>query len=71
LIEANLQRLLRGLWEVELIDYNQNKDLWQISTKGEFLKNNAFLPQAAEMWARVAAEKNWLNIVDLLKQKTI
>ena len=71
MIEANLQRLLRALWEVELIDYNQNKDLWQISTKGEFLKNNAFLPQAAEMWARVAAEKNWLNIVELLKQKTI
>jgi hypothetical protein len=71
MIEANLQRLLRALWEVELIDYNQNKDLWQISTKGEFLKNNAFLPQATEMWARVAAEKNWLNIVDLLKQKTI
>lgn len=71
IIETNLQRLLKALWEIDLIVYNQKKDLWQTSAKGEFLKHNSFLPQAAKMWARVAAEKNWLKITDLLKQKTI
>lgn len=71
MIEANLQRLLRALWEVELIDYNQSKGLWLLSTKGEFLKDSTFLPQAVKMWARVAAEKNWLNIANLLNKKTI
>nr|WP_241760968.1 WG repeat-containing protein [Rickettsia endosymbiont of Ixodes scapularis] len=71
IIEPNLQRLLRALWEIELISYNQNKDLWQVLPKGEFLKNSSFLPQATKMWARVATEKNWLKITGLLKQKTI
>ncbi len=71
IIESNLQRLLRALWEIELIVYNHNKDLWQLSVKGEFLKDSSFLPQAAKMWARVVTEKNWLKITDLLKQKAI
>ncbi|MFV9896549.1 WG repeat-containing protein [Rickettsia conorii] len=71
IIEPNLQRLLRALWEIELISYNQNKNLWQVLPKGELLKNSPFLPQATKMWVRVATEKNWLKITDLLKQKTI
>ncbi len=69
--EANLERLLRALWEIELLDYDQNKHLWQLSAKGEFLKNTPFLSKAATMWARVAAERNWLKITDMLKQKSI
>ena len=42
IIESNLQRLLRALWEIELIVYNQNKDLWQLSIKGAFLKDSSF-----------------------------
>lgn len=71
IIESNLQRLLRALWDIGLIDYDQNKDLWQLSPKGEFLKKTPFLSKSATMWARVASEENWLKIIDLLKQKTI
>lgn len=71
IMPLSLQRLLRALWEIGLIDYEPNKDLWQLTLKGEALKNSTFLPQAARMWARVAAEKNWLKITNLLKQETI
>ena len=54
-----------------MIDYHQNKDLWQLSQKGEFLKNTPFLSKAVTMWARVASEENWLKIPDLLKKKTL
>lgn len=71
IIETNLERLLRALWEIDLLDYDQNKQLWQLSVKGKFLKNTPFLSKAATMWARVAAERNWLKITDMLKQKSI
>ncbi|WP_375315810.1 WG repeat-containing protein [Wolbachia endosymbiont (group A) of Colletes cunicularius] len=71
IIVPNLERLLRALWEIGFIDYDKNKYLWQLSSKGKCFKEIPFLPKAATMWARVAAEKNWLKIADILKQKSI
>lgn len=47
--EINLRRLLRALWEIRLIDYQQNEDLWQSTSHGEILKNTPFLADAATM----------------------
>ncbi|EAL58084.1 conserved hypothetical protein [Wolbachia endosymbiont of Drosophila ananassae] len=71
IIVPNLERLLRALWEIGFIDYDKNKDLWQLSSKGKCFKEIPFLPKAAAMWARVAAEKNWLKIADILRQESI
>ncbi len=71
MVPANLARLLRALWEIELLDYDQSKNLWQLSVKGRFFKNTPFLSKAAIMWARVAAEQNWLKITDMLNQQSI
>lgn len=67
----NLERLLRALWEIEFVYYDKNQCLWQLSSKGKCFKEIPFLPQAAIMWARVAAEKNWLKITDILRQEQI
>ncbi len=71
IIVPNLERLLRALWEIGFIDYDKDEDLWKLSSKGKCFKEIPFLPKAATMWARVAAEKNWLKIADILKQKSI
>ncbi|MBD0391643.1 hypothetical protein IC220_04155 [Wolbachia endosymbiont of Pentalonia nigronervosa] len=67
----NLERLLRALWEIEFVDYNKKQNLWQLSSKGKCFKEIPFLSKAAVMWARVAVEKNWLRITDVLRQEQI
>ncbi|WP_341808375.1 WG repeat-containing protein [Wolbachia endosymbiont (group E) of Neria commutata] len=71
IVASNLERLLRALWTIAFIDYDKDNDLWQLSSKGKFFKEIPFLSNAAIMWARVAAEKNWLQISDILRQKSI
>lgn len=67
----NLQRFLRSLWEINLISYDKNKDIWQLTEKGQFFIDNPFMIKAAKMWGRVIAEENWLKIPKLLNQQNI
>lgn len=69
--EQNLLRLLRALWEIGLITYDETEKIWQLDTKGRFLLNNSFMLKAAKMWARVIREENWLKIPELLKKTFI
>lgn len=42
IIVPNLERLLRALWEIGFIDYDKNKDLWQLSSKVSVLRKYHF-----------------------------
>lgn len=67
--EYYLERFLRALWEINLINYNKDQDLWELAEKGSFLIDHPFLMKAAKMWGRVITESNWLNIPALIQQK--
>jgi len=56
-----LERLLRALWELDLI--YPEKDIWQLTEKGELLapQENGFLASAAIMWSDVNAA-NWKRL---------
>ena len=69
--QNHLHRFLRALWEINLISYDKEKNLWQLNKKGQFFIDNPFMFKAAKMWGRVISEKNWLKIPELLKQQEI
>lgn len=69
--QHNLQRFLRALWEIKLISYDNNKDIWKLIEKGQFFIDSPFIIKAAKMWGRVIAEENWLKIPKLLNQHEI
>ena len=68
--QDNLIRILRALWELNLIICNKN--YWSLTNNGNLLsiKNKTFFPSAAIMWAKVAAN-GWLNLPDLLQNPKI
>ncbi len=52
--EKHLHRLLRALWELDLISYSAS--IWQLTNKGKWLvteQQGAFLSSAAIMWSDV------------------
>ncbi len=61
-----LERLLRALWELDLI-YFQN-DSWELTEKGVLLspQKNGFLAAAAIMWSDVNAQ-NWKNLSESIR----
>jgi len=66
-----LHRFLRALWEMNLINYDHEHDVWQLMEKGQFIIDNPFMIKAAKMWGTVIVQKNWLKIPKLLKQEEI
>lgn len=66
-----LHRFLRALWEMNLINYDHEHDVWQLMEKGQFFIDNPFMIKAAKMWGTVIVQKNWLKIPKLLKQEEI
>ncbi len=62
-----LERLLRGLWELDLIYFEH--DLWQLTEKGILLtpQNNRFLPAAAIMWSDVNSSM-WKELAAVIEQ---
>ncbi|MDF3047869.1 MAG: hypothetical protein K0R73_987 [Candidatus Midichloriaceae bacterium] len=61
----NLLRILRALWEMQLITYHPSTGLWSLTEKGRAIPNT-FLEPASILWAHVAAQ-NWLQLPELLK----
>ncbi len=66
----NLIRILRALWELNLVFFDENH--WYSTSKGNFLSNKSktFFPAAAIMWAKVA-DNGWLNLPNLLQNPKI
>ncbi len=64
-----LERLLRGLWELDLI-YLQN-DAWHLTEKGALLapQNNGFLSAAAIMWSDVN-DSLWKQLPAIIREPT-
>lgn len=62
----NLSRFLKALWEIDLVFYNHDKDIWDLSSDGKFIAESQFMNQAAKMWVRVVREENWPKIHELL-----
>jgi hypothetical protein len=63
----NLQRLLKGLWELGLTEPLAN-NRWKLTEKGKFLSptQSAFLASAAQMWTQV--NKAWEKLPHLIQQ---
>jgi hypothetical protein len=62
--EDNLIRILRALWEIDLLD--KREEVYFLTKKGQVLQeDNQFLATAAILWANVAAQ-NWLSLPDKL-----
>jgi hypothetical protein len=68
--KANLNRVLKALWELKLVIYDTQKNIWDLTEKGKLLQNgkNSFLNDATILWANVAAQ-DWLNLPNLLKNE--
>ena len=68
--QTNLNRILKALWELKLVIYDIQKNVWNLTEKGKLLQNgkNSFLNDAAILWANVAAQ-DWLNLPNLLKNE--
>ncbi len=62
----HLERLLRALWEIGLVDF-QNRE-WELTDKGELLvaQNENFLASAAIMWSDVNSE-GWKCLPDYIR----
>lgn len=67
LFPQHLTRLLRALWELNLIDYSQHT--WYLTEKGEWLvpHQKSFLAAAAIMWSDVNGQ-HWKSLTDLLQE---
>jgi WG containing repeat len=68
--EVNLNRILKALWELNLVIYDVQKDVWGLTEKGKLLQydKHNFLNYAAILWANVAAQ-DWLKLPELLKSE--
>ena len=47
--QSHLCRFLRALWEINLVNYDQKQDIWQLDQKGQFFIDNPFIFKAAKM----------------------
>ena len=67
--EQNLLRLLRGLWEINLVHYD--KTMWQLTDLGILLVNSPdhFMADASHMWLAVMQQWQTQPLLTLLKQK--
>lgn len=63
----NLVRLLRALWEIGFLAFNQNKDQWELTDKSKTIQSIPFLPKAIRMWSQVVSLDKWLEINTILK----
>lgn len=61
----NLQRLLKGLWELGLVVLKG--DEWHITEKGRLLVDTSFLSDAARMWVDIS--EMWKELPDMLLRK--
>lgn len=60
----NLNRILRALWEMNLITYDVKKEIWNLAEKGRLLAS--FMSEASMLWANVA-NQDWIKLPKLLK----
>ena len=67
----NLVRLLRALWEIGFIAFNQNKSLWELTDKSKTIQSTPFLSKAIKMWSQVVSLDKWLKINTILKTPVI
>lgn len=67
LLPKHLTRLLRALWELNLIDCSQNT--WYLTEKGQWLVpyHESFLAAAAIMWSDVNGQQ-WKSLTNLLQE---
>jgi hypothetical protein len=63
----NLFRLLRALWELDIIKYNHLSDIWSIGNKGQILKSDqfSFLQNAAILWDKIS-QLDWDKLTEIL-----
>ena len=68
----NLLRLLRALWELDIVEYDLQNDFWYLAAKGKLFLTERydFLSSAAIMWDKVSS-LNWDKLLLLLKQEEI
>jgi len=61
---ANLERLLRALWEIGIVE--KCNDIWTLTEKGKLLvpKDQSFLVSASFMWSHV--QKEWPGLKEKL-----
>ena len=61
-----LERLLRALWELKLLDLKNG--IWKLTAKGELLvtKDQNFLASAAIMWSDVNSD-SWCNLPNYIR----
>lgn len=66
----NLFRLLRALWELDILKYDHLTDTWDLGNKGKILKTEkySFLQSAAILWNRVS-ELDWNQLPELLSKE--
>lgn len=69
---ANIKRLLMALWELKILTYDYESNVWVLDTKGQvFLQPQyIFLKDAAIMWSNVA-NQDWIALPILLKMENI
>lgn len=67
--QAYLLRFMRALWEINLVSYDKEKNIWKLMEKGQFIIDNPFMLKATKMWGSVILEKNWQKLPELLKQQ--
>lgn len=67
LLPKHLTRLLRALWELNLIDCSQNT--WYLTETGQWLApyHESFLAAAAIMWSDVNGQQ-WKSLTNLLRE---
>ncbi|EAL57789.1 conserved hypothetical protein, partial [Wolbachia endosymbiont of Drosophila ananassae] len=68
IIVQNLERLLRALWEIGFIDYDKNKDLWQLSSKGKCFKKYHFCLKQQQCGQGLPLKRIGLKIADILSR---
>ena len=70
--KKNLTRVLRAMWEMNLVKYDASTDSWNLAEKGNLFLDHKydFLNSAAIMWDKVS-HLNWGNLSSLVKQKEI
>lgn len=68
----NLFRLLRALWELDILKYDHSTDTWSLGNKGKILKTEqfSFLQNASILWNRVS-ELDWNKLLALLSQEEV
>ncbi|MBT4880186.1 MAG: hypothetical protein HON43_04345 [Alphaproteobacteria bacterium] len=68
--EEFLLRILRGLWELDIVEKNSSGD-WSLTQKGQHLipTENSFMHSAGYMWSRV--NDSWKELAKLMRESSL